>query len=370
MRLRTPPDVLAAIPYLIGYHPRDSVVVLAMRDTDLLVAARDDLPDPEEGRAGVADRATNLCAMAERVGADAVFLTAYGTAERADPTVLELMDECAYQGLRVLEALRAHDGRYWSYLCANPDCCPPGGHPDRSAASAVAAQWIMAGRVALRDRTEWEAQLREATGTERESMRRATDRATDRLIELLAGQQTEPTVAAALLAATRAAVDAAITRLRDRGPLADDEVAWLSVLVMDTEVRNQVLVRVKRAGVDLDYHRALWTEVVRRCEHDLMPAPACLLGFAAWRTGNGGLARLALERALRTNPHYPMAVTMLAVIGHGIPPTALDEPGGAWFTEALLVDDLSDLAAAEVTPRRGRRRRRRSSSRRAETPRG
>ena len=365
IRLRTPPDVLAAIPFVIGYHPRDSVVVLALRDRDMTVAARDDLPDPEEGRAGVTEHAANLATMVLRVGGNAVFLAAYGPAERADPVMLELMEEFAFQGVRVLEALRVDDGRYWSYLCSNPDCCPPDGQLDESASSAVAAEWVMAGRVARRDRAEWEAQLSEVTGPEREAMFDAANRATDRLLALISATQTEQEVVVALLAAARSAVDDAVEGIRAGGRPDDDLVAWLSVLVMDTDVRHQAWTGIKGAGPDLDHHYALWTEVVRRCEPDVMPAPACLLAFAAWRTGNGGVARLALERALRSDPDYPMAIRMLQVLAHGVSPTTFDDADGAWVENAILAEDLSDLA--QFTPRRGPRRRRRSSSRRAGT---
>jgi hypothetical protein len=44
LRLREPVDVLAAIPYLIGYQPHDSVVVLAMQGRRLYFTLREDLP--------------------------------------------------------------------------------------------------------------------------------------------------------------------------------------------------------------------------------------------------------------------------------------------------------------------------------------
>ncbi|WP_460491705.1 DUF4192 family protein [Dactylosporangium cerinum] len=41
LRLRSTEDLLTAIPYLIGYHPTDSVVCLAVRDagTPVIVSA-------------------------------------------------------------------------------------------------------------------------------------------------------------------------------------------------------------------------------------------------------------------------------------------------------------------------------------------
>ncbi len=47
MRLRTPADVLAATPYLMGFHPDDSLVGLGLRGTRLTFHLRGDLP-PED----------------------------------------------------------------------------------------------------------------------------------------------------------------------------------------------------------------------------------------------------------------------------------------------------------------------------------
>ena len=44
LRLREPVDVLAAIPYLVGYHPSESVILLGMRGKQLTFTARHDLP--------------------------------------------------------------------------------------------------------------------------------------------------------------------------------------------------------------------------------------------------------------------------------------------------------------------------------------
>nr|WP_305070542.1 DUF4192 family protein [Micromonospora sp. 4G55] len=45
LTVRSPADLLAAVPYLLGFHPADSVVVVAMRAQRVVFAARADLPD-------------------------------------------------------------------------------------------------------------------------------------------------------------------------------------------------------------------------------------------------------------------------------------------------------------------------------------
>ena len=48
--LTSPHDLLAAIPFLIGYHPEDSLVVVSIKDNAVGMAMRIDYPtDLPEG---------------------------------------------------------------------------------------------------------------------------------------------------------------------------------------------------------------------------------------------------------------------------------------------------------------------------------
>jgi hypothetical protein len=56
-----------------------------------------------------------------------------------------------------------------------------------------------------------------------------------------------------------------------------------------------------------------------------LPAPACLLAFAAWRAGDGVLARIAVQRALAADPGYPLATLVQQLIHHGVTASTVDE---------------------------------------------
>jgi hypothetical protein len=146
-------------------------------------------------------------------------------------------------------------------------------------------------------------------------MRRATERADRRLVGLIESVGSDPS--GALRRAGRAAVEAAVARQRAGGQLDDDEVAWLTVVLVNLPVRDDAW-----AAVDADpaLHVRLWTEVMRRAEPELCTAPAALLAFAAWQAGDGVIAGLAVERALDTDPDYPLARLLAEVIGGGVPP--------------------------------------------------
>jgi Domain of unknown function (DUF4192) len=109
-------------------------------------------------------------------------------------------------------------------------------------------------------------------------------------------------------------------RYRSGGRLTDDEVAWLGMVLVETKIRDYAWMRT--AGED--WRIDLWTDVTRRVDPLYVPAPAALLGFAAWRKGQGALANAALDRALSAEPYYPMAQLIGQILQEGVPPDLID----------------------------------------------
>ncbi len=73
-------------------------------------------------------------------------------------------------------------------------------------------------------------------------------------------------------------------------------------------------------------HRRLWIDVVRHAGEAYVPAPASLLAFIAWQTGEGALANIAIERALAADPDYSMAHLIGQAVSAGLPPSAARLP--------------------------------------------
>jgi hypothetical protein len=340
--------VLAAIPYLVGYRPSESMILLGMRRRQVIFTARIDLPEADSSRTELGDTADQMLSVLSRQNLTGVLLVGFGSEARVAPLAFTLRLACLESGLDVLEVLRADHGRYWSYLCDDPRCCPEDGAPYDDRASAVAAEWTVAGRVVLPDRETYEQQLRPLAGLSRSATRRATMLAGDRMLALLRQSVDEDDTGETLVHEAKRAIDAGLARLRSDERLTDDEVAWLSVLAVSDEVRHTAMSRIRTAGDQLDLHRVMWMDVVRRTERDLTPAAGCLFAFAAWRCGDGALAKLALELVLEVDPCDELANTMHEMLNQGVPPAAFDRP-----------------PRSRLRRRSGRRPRRRSSSRRA-----
>jgi hypothetical protein len=320
-----------------------------MCDQRVTFTARDDLPP--EGREPDPDQVAYLIEVLLRQGCRRLLLVGYGSDQRVTPMMTALIDAYRDAGVRVLEALRADGRRYWSYVCVNPRCCSPNGTPYETETSEVAAAWTLAGRVAWRNRAEYEGQIRPVTGPARESIRAATATAHERLLRLISRSDDEDQAEASLLNSGNLAIAEALDRQLHGTPPSDEQVAWLSVLLQSIAIRDIAWSLIRGSGMALLHHRALWQEVLHRAEEDLVPAPASLFAFSAWRCGDGGIARLALERALDIDPRYRMAGMLREAIALGLPPSALD-----------------GFPDTEVRRGRGGRRRRRSSKTRGRTP--
>ena len=358
LRLNDPADVLAAVPYLIGYHPTDCVVMLALRGKSLVLTLRTDLFAPDEPAPSAVSGPGPSAEALDTAAADLLrgvpatvtgaVLVGYGRADQVEPTILGLERALKAAGIRVVEALRCDAGRYWSYLCTNPACCPVDGVPFDPSKSPVAATAIFAGQAALPDRAAYEAQVAPVGGLARLSIRQATDRAGDRLIALISQAESEAEASRIMLREGGAAIDEAVQRYADGGRLDDDEAAWLSLLLVSIPVRDLAWERITGGPEVLALHRAIWLDLTRRVEPDLVAAPGSLFAFAAWRSGDGPLARIAVERVLDEDPTYGLANIVRTALDRRLPPSIAD-----------------GFPYGPVRRRPGRRPRKRSSSRRA-----
>jgi hypothetical protein len=154
------------------------------------------------------------------------------------------------------------------------------------------------------------------------AMIRATRHAEQRLADIasqaaLVGRQAVGRRAVAL--AGIEATKHAIQTYRQGSRYTHDEAAWLSVCLRNPWVRDDAWSRMDSAG--RKSHLQLWLDLTRLALPGYLPAPASLLAFVAWQSGNGALANVALDRALADDPHYSMALLLRQAIDSGAPPS-------------------------------------------------
>ncbi|WP_254792766.1 DUF4192 domain-containing protein, partial [Streptomyces sp. CC77] len=350
LTLRGPAELADALPYMFGFHPTDSVVLLALHGERGRFGGRLRLGIPRSPREWepVAEQlAECLVDGSERKGARpdgiVVFLcqdpgegeTGRGVMERLRPLAQKLRTACGALDVPVYEALCISAGRFWSYCCPDSDCCPPGGRalaaPGTSVMAAAAAYSGIHLRGSLRDMQArlrpWTtgavaeqlraldeasaALLHRMVGTEGcERVREETIRRAGRLIRRLADRPQPPVPAEA---------DAADDRL-----LTHEEAAELIVGLQDRLTRDRAAEWME--GADAAPALRLWRALARRCvgaygEH--AAAPLSLAGWVAWSTHDEPSARVALGLALEADPEYVFARLLHQACNEQVDPESL-----------------------------------------------
>ena len=331
IRVSSPADLLAVVPRLLGFHPAASLVVIGAGPPRerIELAFRYDLPDPPDPRLA-GEMAAHAVGVLRHRRLGTVIAVGYGPGSLVTPVADALAAALRRDGLRLQELLRVQDGRYWSYLCANPGCCPAEGVPFDAAASPAAAAMTVAGMVALPDRAALAGTVAPVTGPAAQDMERATRRARDRVARLATQAGASPggqPPGGSLLDAGRRAVQEAIATYRDGGRVTgDDQVAWLSVVLALLPVRDDAWARMDPDAALRAAHLRLWADLVRRSCPAYRPAAASLLAFTAWQAGDGALANIALDLALQADPGYSLALLLRDIVEAGVPPAAARLP--------------------------------------------
>jgi Domain of unknown function (DUF4192) len=294
------------------------------------VTLRYDLPDPP-GLGVSADLAAHAVGVLHSQRLTSALAIGYGSAAQVDLVVAALREAAGQAGIELLDVLRVAAGRYWSYLCCDETCCPPAGVPfDPDAIPPGAGDADGPGDpaglllpAALANRAAVAAQVAPLGGSTTASMREATRRAERHVSQLLAKVCSSARLGAArqmIAAEGLAAVGGMIAAYRAGGQFTTDyQVARLTVALRDLRVRDDAWARMDPAHVDA--HRSLWIDVTRRAQPGYVAAPAALLAFVAWQSGDGALANVALDRSLADDPQYSMALLLRQVITAGAPPT-------------------------------------------------
>jgi hypothetical protein len=317
--------MLAIIPYLLGFAPEDSLVIIGIEPPkgEIKISMRYDLPaGPDPDPELVKDIAGHAVAVLGSQQVTGAIVVGYGPDPRVRPLIDALGSAAVPHGIELTECLRFHDGRYWSYTCRNERCCPATGVPVQPDQHPAAVALAAAERRVLPARGALAATIAPIGGIAADSMREATRRAERHVTQVLARVRKSHRIGAAqhMIASEGLAAVSRLVKAYRAGERykTEYELAWLTVALRDLRVRDDAWARMDpRFSAE---HRRLWTDVVRRAQPGYVAAPASLLAFVAWQGGDGALANVALDRALSDDREYSMAGLLRDVIAAGAPP--------------------------------------------------
>lgn len=289
LRAKGPSDVLAMIPYLVGFTPTDSIVVLALEGPRRRFGPclRIDLASHRDAAA----QADYLAALVAHHLFESLIVVAYSEDHgRAAAVVEPLLAKLNAAGVSIVEVLRADGRQWWSYLCADAGCCDQAGHLYDCDSSPLAATAVVAGMGKAASREELRACF--APGDER---LRAQVAAT---CDVLDANSQRPSITGLVGAALEA-----------QETLTVEALAALAVGVQSIVNRDVVWSGMERSNAAQHLH--VWAQVTRAAPDSLLPPVGSLAGFAAWLSGSGVLASHAVERVQAVDPTYSMNLLLL-----------------------------------------------------------
>ena len=308
-RVRRPDELLAIIPYMIGFHPDESIVAVFLSSGRIRLMARMNLP-PESASDELAERIDGLARQHE---AHALALVAYSAASLpANRLLTRLMERLDKH--KLTDVLYVGHGRWWSLICGD-EWCPLIGTPFDPGSHRVSAEAVFAGLGARASRQELEASI---SGPSQADLPRL-----EALAEVL---RTELDQLEASTAAVRLLASTVREARSEAGVLDERSCLLLALLVTDIRLRDLAWALISPA--DAEDHIRLWGSVVALVPPRLAAAPLCLLGMAAWLSGAGALLNCCCERLAQVAPQYSLGTLLVAISDRALPPSLWHQIGG------------------------------------------
>jgi hypothetical protein len=310
LRIDGPGSMIKALPYLLGFRPVDSLVMIGMDAGQMVLALRLDLAetgsDEVMGAALSAMRRGGASAFVGIVVTDVPVVA--GATLPYVPLAGRLETLGAQYAMATNDVLLVVEDRWWSLVCANRDCCPPQGHPVPPQTTEVEAEAVAAGLVPMANRDALAATL-DPFGQQVTTEQIAVAVQAERDADLSQTRATfDRSVIRALFAATR-------SEHPEQLPLS--QMARFGVALSGYAVRDSLWLAQDGARIE---GRELWRTLATRLPVSYRSAPLFLFGWSAWRAGDGALASIATERALSADPGYGAASLLQVALARGLDP--------------------------------------------------
>lgn len=313
VRVGGPGALIAALPAILGFVPEKSLVLVALEDGRMEAVMRADLA------ADLAGNVDRLAEVAANSGAETVVAVIVDAEGALCPMCNEdhrrlcaaLTEALQSRGVGVYATHvvdRVAAGGTWQCV----DGCGRRGTVEDPAASPLAAAAVLEGRRLYRRRAELQALIapedparaaRLAGLIEEQAACREADWTRDP--DGRGRRDVEAAVAAA-------------DRVGDGGDLDDEQAAALACALTDVVVRDTLYALAVGSGAGPA--EALWAVLSRRLPDPWRVEPLVLLAFSAYVRGDGPLAGLSLEAALRSDPDHRMARMLDTALQSGMRP--------------------------------------------------
>lgn len=311
--LNRPGALIAALPAILGFVPEKSLILVSVDGGELGSVLRVDLTEVLADNVG---RLAEVAAAAAPAGAIAVIVDGQGARcpvcnDEHRRLVDDLTESLSDHDIVLLAAHvvdRVARGGRWH--C--PDGCGAGGPVDDPDASPLAAAAVLEGRRLYARRSDLQAVITPDDPGRCSAVAEAIDDcAADRAAAGEDGSRER----------ARRDVEQAldvIVAVADGRPPTDVEVARIGCALTDVRVRD-ILCALAISDSAADAER-LWSVAARALPQPWRAEALVLLAFSAYARGDGPLAGVSLEAALRAVPEHRMAGLLDTALQSGLRP--------------------------------------------------
>ena len=337
--LNRPGVLIAALPAVLGFVPEKSLVLVTVDRGEMGCVMRVDLSDE---LVHSVSHIAEVAAAARPDSAIAVVIDEEGASCRlCNDEYRQLADvlttSLAERGIELLAAHvvdRVAAGGRWH--CA--DGCGNAGTVDDPSASPLAAAAVLDGRRLYARRAELQ-QVIEVIDPDRSAA----------LADVIRGRK--PGCVERPDSEARSDIEGAIAaagRVADGGGLTDDELGTLAWALTDPLVRDTLYALA--VGENAGQAESLWAVLSRTLPDPWRVEALVLLAFSAYARGDGPLAGVSLEAALRCEPTHRMAGMLDTALQSGMRPEQVRELAVTGYR-------LADRLGVRLPPKRvfGRR---------------
>ncbi|MDO8731943.1 MAG: DUF4192 domain-containing protein [Actinomycetota bacterium] len=322
LTLSSPDAFLAAIPHLLGFPPRDSVVLVGLADDGsgretIRLTQRFDRPGTDLTALQLADLAQAATDPMAASGSTSVIVAVFGDENPARTDVLpatglvdQLVEALDERDLWVKDALYTDGASRWSYGCQNPACCPIEGAPIADELrTMIAAEFAGAGAAMAPSRQA----LRDEVAPDSTSIERVAE-----LIPAHAAPSGD-------VEGWRDEAIGQIAGLRQDPAPSPQTIAAVTAGLQDIRVRDTALWEMAHDSTDSTNTMSGLNAALRSAPDGYVAPVATTLAIQHWTRGDGARANACLDRAADDDPNYSLASMVSTAIGRALPPSSWTE---------------------------------------------
>lgn len=307
-RMNSAPDLLNSLPALFGFVPDQSLIVLLVLGEANHIALRLRVDLPAAG--DIAETAQYLAQQIGRFEHDRLVVITLGDDPlHAEEVLIAVVERLAE--FRVARAIWATSDRYWEL---GPDHEPSGHHYAFDEHHETRVRAVIAGHRVAASRSEVVAEF-EPVSQERQV---ALAHQAETIAERVSSDEGRGSLR---WSRPLDLVDGALLNQQ----FADSELLELSIWLGYAHVRDLLWTRIHHGNARGQHQ--LWTQVSRIGNGDARSTALTMAAFAAWLSGDGARALIAVEAALATVPGHSLANTMQKIVLAGIDPQLWNSRG-------------------------------------------